>query len=396
MHHTPLKKGKNLLVICHSYNNFQKSTIEGLSPFFGSIDVLVRTNPFAEVAAYIPIAYLERFKKSYKIDMHQIPQNINVQLTPIWYLPGDRSYKSLGRKHFFSVDTAIRTHQLEFDLIHAQFTWSAGYVGAKMKEKYNVPFIVTARGHDIYSLPFKDDDWQNRIEYVLNTADHITTVSRSNIDCIKKLNVKTPVELIYNGYNQDIFYPKDMLTCRKALNLPNDKKLILTVGNLEPVKGQKFLIDAMNTIIQKRKDVLCIIIGAGPLRNVLKRQIHALGLDGSIILPGQQPHNTISDWINASDIFVLPSLNEGNPNVMFETLGCGKPFVGTRVGGIPDIITSEQYGFLAEPGNSDELEQKICIALDKTWNRRNIVDYAEQFAREKMSYKMVDLYNKFL
>ncbi|MCP1716094.1 glycosyltransferase involved in cell wall biosynthesis [Methanocalculus alkaliphilus] len=396
MDHTTLKQGKNLLVISHSYNNFQKSTIEGLSPFFRSINVLVRTNPFAEVAAYIPIAYLERFKKSYKIDTHQIPENINVQLTPIWYLPGDRSYKSLGNKHFSSVDKAIRTHQLEWDLIHAQFTWSAGYVGAKLKEKYNVPFIVTARGDDIYSLPFKDDDWQTRIEYVLNTADYITTVSRSNIDCIKKLHVKTPVELIYNGYNPDIFYPKDMVTCRRDLNLPSDKKIILTVGNLEPVKGQKFLIDAMNTIIQKREDVLCIIVGAGGLRNVLKRQIHALGLDRSIILTGEKPHNTIADWINASDIFVLPSLNEGNPNVMFETLGCGKPFVGTRVGGIPDIITSEQYGYLVEPGNSDELEQKISIALDKSWNRRSIVDYAEQFAREKMSYKMIALYNKFI
>lgn len=54
--------------------------------------------------------------------------------------------------------------------------------------------------------------------------------------------------------------------------------------------------------------------------------------------------------------------------VMFECLGCGKPIVGTKVGGVPEIITSEDYGFLVEPANSEDLAEKILIALDKEWD----------------------------
>jgi len=74
----------NLLVICHSYNNFQKDSIEGLSEYFREIYTLIRTNPFAEISNYLPLSHLERFKKSSKIDLSAKPQNIGVIPTPLW------------------------------------------------------------------------------------------------------------------------------------------------------------------------------------------------------------------------------------------------------------------------------------------------------------------------
>ena len=56
---------------------------------------------------------------------------------------------------------------------------------------------------------------------------------------------------------------------------------------------------------------------------------------------GGKPHAEIPIWMNACDVFVLSSLSEGNPTVMFECVGCGKPFIGTKVGGIPEIIISD-------------------------------------------------------
>jgi glycosyltransferase involved in cell wall biosynthesis len=64
---------------------------------------------------------------------------------------------------------------------------------------------------------------------------------------------------------------------------------------------------------------------------------------------------------------------------MFETLGCGKPFVGTRVGGVPEIITSDEYGLLVEPADPKDLAGKILIALDREWDREGILRYAKQF-----------------
>lgn len=59
------------------------------------------------------------------------------------------------------------------------------------------------------TLPFRDEEWKEKIEYVLNTADYIITVSNSNLKCINKLNVKTPVKVIPNGFNSNLSYPKD-------------------------------------------------------------------------------------------------------------------------------------------------------------------------------------------
>jgi len=333
-------KSNKLLVISHSYNRFQKDQIECLSSYLDFVYVLVRCNPIAEISSYIPIPALDPFKLDSKIDIAGKPANLEVYPTPILYAPFDSQYKKLGEKHFRAVEKAINKNNIKFDLVHSHFIWSSGYVGAKLKEKYGVPFIVTAHGYDIYDLPFRDEEWKEKIEYVLNAADCIITVSNSNLECIEKLNVETPVKVLLNGFRNDLFYPRDSNECKKALNLPFGKKIILTVGNLFEVKGHKYLIEAMQKVIKHRKDVLCIIVGSGKLKGKLERQIRKAALEDHVKLVGGRPHDEIPIWMNACDLFVLPSLSEGNPTVMFECLGCGKPFVGTKVGGEPEIITS--------------------------------------------------------
>jgi glycosyltransferase involved in cell wall biosynthesis len=115
-------------------------------------------------------------------------------------------------------------------------------------------------------------------------------------------------------------------------------------------------------------------------------------LQDYVKLIGFVPDEDLPILVNACDLFVLPSLSEGNPTVMFECLGCGKPFIGTKVGGEPEIITSEDYGFLVEPANSKELAEKILIALDKNWNTECILDYAKQFTWNKISEQIVEVY----
>ena len=242
-----------LLVIAHSYNSFQKDPVECLSGYLGFVSVLVRYNPIANISKYIPISALDSFKLDSKIDLTNKPSNIKVYPTPILYAPFDSQYKKLGDKHFKAVEKALKKNGIKFNLCHSQFTWSAGYVGARLKEKCNSPFIVTARGYDIYDLPFRDEEWKEKIEYVLNAPDFIITVSNSNLECIKKLNVKTPAKVIQNGFRADLFFPRDLEACRKILDLPSDKKIILTVGNLEVVKGHKYLIEAMKEVVKRKK-----------------------------------------------------------------------------------------------------------------------------------------------
>jgi glycosyltransferase involved in cell wall biosynthesis len=384
---------RDLLIISQGYYSFLKDPIEIMSNHFSEINVLVRHNPISEISNILPIHYLKSFTKKSLIDLTNKPPNINVITTPVYYIPTDSQYKKLGEKHFKVVAATLQTKNIKnIDLIHSHFIWSSGYVGRRLKDKYNIPLVVTAHGFDVYDLPFKDEDWKEKIETILNGTDCIITVSNSNLECLKKLNINTPIKIIPNGFREDMFYHMDMNQCRRKIGLPLDRKIILTIGHLLEIKNHSLLIAAVNEIIKQRKDILCIILGSGKLKNSLENQIKKSGLTNYIKIMGEKPHNEIPFWINACDIFVLPSLNEGNPTVMFECLGCGKPFIGTKVGGIPEIMTSEDYGFLVGIFDSKEVAEKIIMALDKEWNYNIIKGYAQNFTWQNISKDILKTY----
>jgi glycosyltransferase involved in cell wall biosynthesis len=229
-----------------------------------------------------------------------------------------------------------------------------------------------------------------------NLCDAIIRVRKGDISLFKSVGI--PLDKVYyipNAYNDEAFHELDSKSCRKQLGLPLEKKIILNVGNLYgEVKGHKYLIEAMNKVIEQRKDALCFIVGGGKLENRLKKQISSAGLEDFVKLVGNKPYSEIPLWMNACDVFVLPSLNEGNPTVMFECLGCGKPFIGTRVGGIPEIITSEACGLLCEPGNSDTLATNILFALDMQWDSKRIKEYSTQFTWDIISKEIMTVYSR--
>ncbi len=388
--------GKKILYITHNYNYFIKDQIELISPRFDKVYVLVRTKPVAELDNYLPIPRLEPFKRKNLIDDNSLPGNVEVIPIPLYYLPFDSSYKKLGRKHYRAVAREIRKRGVTFDLIHAHFTWTAGYVGMRLSEESGKPFIVTAHGYDIYDLPFRDDVWRKSIRAVLQSSDHVITVSEKNRECIQKLEVSTPVSVIPNGFREDLFYPRDTMECRALLGLPPDRKIFLNVGALMDVKGQVHLIEAVGRLREASPDVLCVIVGSGELRNILARLIREKGLKHHVVLVGSRPHKEIPLWINACDVFVLPSLAEGNPTVMFECLGCGKPFVGSSVGGIPDVITSGSYGLIANPSDAGDLAGKLQKAIALPWDSKTISAYAESFKWESITGSIISTYETTL
>jgi glycosyltransferase involved in cell wall biosynthesis len=248
---------------------------------------------------------------------------------------------------------------------------------------------------DIYDLPFKNPFYTENITRILNSADRIITVSRNNLLSIRRLGIKKPVSVILNGYNASVFFPRDQKKCREELGLPQNKKILVNVAKLyDVVKGHEILIRAMQEVTKKRDDIVCYIVGDGELRTSLENLITELHLEHSVKIVGAKPHHEIPAWINAGDVFVLPSLNEGNPTVMFECLGCGKPFIGTRVGGIPETISSDTYGLLSEPGNVQELADTILASLSREWDHEAILDYAHQFTWEILTREILGIYKE--
>lgn len=217
--------------------------------------------------------------------------------------------------------------------------------------------------------------------FVLKNTDTMILVSNRQKEFISKTfpQYSDKLVVIPNGYDSTFFFPRNTDECRSVLNIPMNRKVIFNISNLIDIKGHRYLIEAIGKIVKTRSDIYCVIAGKGYLLETLEQQIKNSKLEDYIKLVGWIPDDKIPIYINTSDFFVLPSLGEGNPIVMFETIGCGRPFIGTKVGGVPEIINSEDYGLLCEPASSEELEKTIMSALNKNWDSFKIREYAESF-----------------
>jgi glycosyltransferase involved in cell wall biosynthesis len=98
--------------------------------------------------------------------------------------------------------------------------------------------------------------------------------------------------------------------------------------------------------------------------------------------------------MNACDVFVLPSLRESFGVVQIEAMGCGKPVVSTYNGGSEEIIASEEYGLLCEPGNSNQLAANILSALNTPWDAKRIKEYSTRFTWNAVSKEIMKAYSR--
>jgi len=379
------------------YDNFVKGPIEVTSNYVDEINVLVRHNQLAEISKYLPITpfirHVKRYTKDNLLNLRLKPENVNIHPISLLYFVTDRKNKSLGDKMAKKAEKLIQEKGIKFDLIHAHFSWPYGYAAVKLGAIYNVPVVITIHeGKDRLLEEYKSKN--DRIYWTWKNADALIRVNQKDMPLLKEFNEN--LFYIPNGFTSSLFYPIERNELKRKLNLPLDKKIILNVANLYQVKGQKYLIQAIEELVKYRTDILCLIVGDGILRNNLKSQIIKLDLEDYVKLVGSKPHDEILIWMNVSDLFVLSSLMESFGVVQIEAMACGKPIVATKNGGSEEIIVSEDYGLLCESGNSKMLAEKILIGLDKEWDAKKILNYARRFTWDNIVEEIMEIYNELL
>jgi glycosyltransferase involved in cell wall biosynthesis len=186
-------------------------------------------------------------------------------------------------------------------------------------------------------------------------------------------NMKVRMEQILNRDIKVLTNGVDLAEVEKNLakELPErfGKKQIIFVGNIRPVKGIEYLINAMRLIVEKEPTTRLVIVGSYN-SNFIKRI--PSDISEKIYLIGFVDNNKVSGFMKSSDILVLPSLSEGVPNVLLEAMAVGLPIVATNVGGIPEIISDGINGFLVEPRSSQQLAEKILLLLNNRFLCSNI------------------------
>ena len=149
----------------------------------------------------------------------------------------------------------------------------------------------------------------------------------------------------------------------------------------------------MDSVSKRRTDIVCFIVGSGGKKKELISLINHLDVNNFVKLVGSKPHNEIPIWMNACDIFVLPSLKESFGIVQIEAMACGKAVVATINGGSEEIVVNDNLGILVEPKNAEVLAEAIMNALDFEWDEEYIHDYAEQYTWHKMAENIGGIYN---
>lgn len=209
--------------------------------------------------------------------------------------------------------------------------------------------------------------------------------------------VKKKLRTVYNGIK---FFEKRNSSFQSEFNIPGNAVVIGSVGNLYPVKGQKYLIKAFADIRAGFPKAYLVIVGRGGEEATLKQLVRDLRIPtDSVIFTGFR--QDIENIMNSFDLYVQPSLSEGHPVAVLEAMSLGIPVIATAVGGIPEVTSGNKYGTLVPPGSSEDL-----IAVFREFRRNQLKFNAKalpaeayirsEFTLEKMAANYIQCYQEVL
>lgn len=272
---------------------------------------------------------------------------------------------------------AVARYARDCDVIHAQWTLSAGAAWLS-RIIHRRPIVATLHGSDIFQAA---QGWLGTwlTRQVLQRCDRIIAVSEALAKAASKIGIPASrIIVIPDGIDLNQFTPSE-----------NQREpLIVFVGSLIKRKGVIYLIEAMSHITSACPTVRLIIIGDGPERPALEQAAATACLTRRVTFVGQQPSQQVRQWLQAAQVFVLPSVEEGLGVVLLEALACGTPIVASQVGGIPEVVTSN-VGLLVPPANSTLLAESITQLLSDTQRWLAMSQNARRRAEELYDWQQI-------
>jgi len=283
-----------------------------------------------------------------------------------------------------SLAAAFRRHRI--DLAHSHEFTMAVY-GAWAARLAGVPHLITMHGSRYYAARLRR---RLALRTAVALSGGVTAVSQRLAGQLSRdlWIARTRIITIPNGIR---FAPALGSTLRDELALWPDDRLIVAVGNTYPVKGHRFLLEAMALLSQRHPNLHLAIVGRGELAAALEQQARDLGLDRRVHLLGLR--SDVPNVLAAADLFVLPSLSEGLPLALLEAMFAGRPIVASAVGEVPVALASGAAGLLVEPGNPEGLAMGIRRLLENPDEAESLGKSAQ--ARAVAEYDVVRMVNRY-
>lgn len=199
---------------------------------------------------------------------------------------------------------------------------------------------------------------QKVADSVLKKSDIIRVISDFTKKKVEKVVSNKPIFVFPTYTDIELFLEEE-----GHVYASSGEKLVLFAGTLVFLKGVHILIQAMKLVIQRIPDAKLLIVGQGGYKGQLEKLVIELGLEGRVEFVHHVPQAALREYMRSCQVLVLPSLSEGLGRVLVEAMACGKPTIGTNVGGIPSLIHDGVNGFLIPPNDPEALAEKLIYLL---------------------------------
>jgi len=279
--------------------------------------------------------------------------------------------------------TVARAEKLDLLHVHYAIPHSISAILAResIKQKRYVPVITTLHGTDI-TLVGADRSYLPITRYGLQQSDGVTAVSKF----LKQATIETfdfdDVEVIPNFICGKHYVRVEDSPIKREL-APNGQRLLVHVSNFRAVKRPVDCVEILAKVRETGVDARLIMVGDGPELSAVRYRGEQLGMNGNIIYVGKQAN--IADYMGIADVFLLPSELESFGLAALEAQACEAPVVATRIGGIPEVVTDGESGYLSDVGDIEKMSLDTLRLLHDDDLRRSFGERGRELAVSRYS-----------
>lgn len=270
-------------------------------------------------------------------------------------------------------------NQSKYDVVHAHsHLFFSTNLCAVARQLGSTPLVITNHGLNSQTAPkwFQDIYTATGARITFAAADRIICYTETEKKELIDMGIKSQkIKVIHNGIDTDLFVPSKETSF--------DKKSLLWVGRYAKGKGVDYLIDAFNIVKSRHPEATLTMVGKGPEKDRIVQKIHDLKLSNSITMKDFVQNSELVGLYQESSVFVLPSLEEGVPRTILESMSCGIPVVCSKLPQLVDIV--DGGGMLVPVKDSQTLADRISEVISNS-------SLAEEF-REKGRRKVVENYS---
>ena len=325
----------------------------------------------------------------HRVEYTKSGNEIQIYMPYYLHLSSRRQTMKMSMNHHYqSVLHTIRREKLSPDMVYGHFLYQCGLTASRIGKKLGIPSYC-ACGENSLRLKQEEGPYGTGLRYagwrqIADELSGIISVSSYNRDLLLEngfISSHMPIDVYPNGVDESIFRPLNKKKCREKLGFPQDKFIMAFTGAFTARKGMAVL----NQALQNCPDVYAVFLGQGPIQPDCDH----------ILYSGRVNNKKVPIYLNAADVFVLPTKGEGCCNAIVEALSCGLPVISSDLPYNDDIL-DETNSIRVDVEDAEQIRQAILRLKDEEALRRELATGAKKSGAEMNIHQRAEHIIRFM